>query len=64
MGKLIYEMKPWICLVIAGIGMVYSPKSKLAGSSSLLLLTCALLILQWRFVYRKNLQHYVRTSKR
>ncbi len=53
MGKLLYEIKPWICIVIAAVGMVYSPKSKLAGSMSLVLLGCALLILQWRFEYRK-----------
>jgi hypothetical protein len=53
MNKLVYELKPWIFIVIAAVGVVLSPKSKLAGTSSALLLGCALLILQWRFDYRK-----------
>ncbi|HEX4922428.1 MAG TPA: hypothetical protein VFV50_00010 [Bdellovibrionales bacterium] len=58
MGKLVYEMKPWIFIVIAAAGVVGNPSSKLAGLSSMVLLGCALLILQWRFEYRKAVKKY------
>lgn len=58
MGKLVYEMKPWIFIVIAASGIVANPASKLAGMSSMLLLGCALLILQWRFDYRRAMKKY------
>jgi len=56
LGKLFYELKPWICIVIASMGLVISHSHQMAGPFSFLLLGCALMILQWRFDYRKQLR--------
>jgi hypothetical protein len=54
MQKTIYELKPWFCITFAATGLVLSQGSKLGSSSALILLGCGLLILQWRFDYRKQ----------
>jgi hypothetical protein len=56
MKKLFYEVKPWIFIAVAGLGMVNTQGSRVGSTSSVLLLGCALIILQWRFEYRRALK--------
>ena len=57
MSKLMYELKPWFCIMFAAVALINVQGSKLGYTFSFLLMGCGLLILQWRFEYRKQLKN-------